>query len=414
MKIRLKRHFGLSFKDLYFNIAMFCVVTFALLESASISVPIVSMIKNPIMLLGGICILTQLGFFLKVLRKKRYFFIIAMLMLMVGFLFLSAYYNKNPKIGSSPQKDTIRLCSFWVELIFLMIWTAETGKLNKLLNFVFYYMLSLTILTDLLLFTRIKTFSDGHFETYLIGTKFTVVYFHMNLMALWYVKNKGRFRSDKKARRVIYWGMPLAFITSIWVDCMSGLLGCAVLFVLLWIMEKPIQKKLLRLTSHWMLLLAMFVSVLFPFVAESILEIPFVTFVVEDILGRNTDLTGRLNIFLAYTRQMEGHWLWGFGYGNGNIVATTLFGYANAQNALLHWTLQIGVPATLCLVTLLVMIFKQFSNIQDKSRSLPFVALIYMYIILGMVETTFSMSLFMWFGIVFLQNNDQGRISTHN
>lgn len=411
MRIKLKRHMGFSVKDMLMNIAMFCVVSFALLEHASISVKVVSMLKTPLMYMGAACIICQFFYFAKQLRKKRYFYLFAAMLLLIVMLLAAAKFNETPKLGDSPLKDTVRFELYLLELFLLMVWIAETGRSKQFLDFVFHYTLILAIISDLLMFSRVITFSDGRFETYLIGTKFSVSYIHMNLMTLWYVRSRGRFRSDKKARRVIYWGMPIALLAALRVDCISGVLGCIVLFVLLVIMDKPIQKKLLKLSSHWMLLLAMVISVLFPFVSKTILDIPAVTFVVENILGRDNKLTGRLNIFQAYAREMQEHWLWGFGYGNGNVVAVTLFGYENSQNALLHWALQVGIPATACLVLLLLLIFRQLSKSSDKSRSMPFVALIYMYIILGMIETTFSMSFIMWFAIIFVLTNErkQGR-----
>ena len=407
MKIKLKRHLGFSFKDLWMYIAMFCVISFALLEDASISVPLVSLVKTPMLYMGAACLLLQSFYFAKRLKKKRYFYIFAAILLLVGMLLVAAGCNEKPKLGDPPMKDTVRLVLYLLELFLLMIWVAETGESKKLLNFVFYYTFVLLVLTDLLLFTRIITFSNGRFETFLIGSKFTVAYYHMNLMVLWYVRNRDRLRSDKKARRVIYIGMPIAFLAAIRVDCISGVLGCLVLFVLLIIIDRPIQKKLLKLSSHWMLLLAMVISVVFPFIAKTILDLPIVTFILENILGRDNKLTGRLNIFQAYGREMQDHWLWGYGYGNGNIVSVTLFGYENSQNALLHWALQIGIPTTVCLVLVMLMIFRQLSKTSHKSRCMPFVALIYMYVILGMIETTFSMSYLLWFGAIFMLANEK-------
>lgn len=407
MKIKLKRHIGFSFKDLWMYIAMFCVVSFALLEDAGFSVPVVSFVKSPLLYMGAVSLLLQFFYLAKRLKKKRYFYIFAAVILLVAMLFVAAKCNEKPKLGDPPMKDTVRLVLYLLELFLLMIWVAETGQSRRLLNFVFYYTLVLLVLTDLLLFTRVITFSNGHFETYLIGSKFTVVYYHMNLMVLWYVRNRDRLRSDKKARRIIYIGLPIAFLTAIRVDCISGVLGCLVLFVLLMIMDRLIQKKLLKLSSHWVLLLAMVICVVFPFIAEIILDMPVVTFVLENILGRDNKLTGRLNIFQAYGREMRDHWLWGYGYGNGNIVSVTLFGYENSQNALLHWALQIGIPTTLCLVLVMLLVFRQLSKAPGKSRCMPIVALIYMYVILGMIETTFSMSYLLWLGVIFMLVNEK-------
>lgn len=407
MKIKLKRQTGVTLKDLMMLVAMFCVVSYALLEHTSISVPVVSLIKTPMMYLGAACILCQFFYFAKRLKKKRYFYLFFILLLFCVLLFISARMNERPKFGDPPLKDTIRLVLYLVELFMLMIWVAENEKSKMFLDFVFYYVLILTAVTDLLLFTRIITFTSGRFETFLIGTKFSVSYAHMNLMTLWFVRNRGRFRSDKKARRVLYWGMPIALLTIIRVDCMSGVLGCLVLFILFILMDKPGYSRMLKLNSPWVLMLAMSASVIFPFISETILNIPFVVYIVENVLGRDNKLTGRLNIFEIYSRETQDYWAWGFGYGNGNAAAANLFGYENSQNALLQWVLQIGVPATVCLVLFMLVVFRQLSRSNSKARCMPFVALIYMYIVLGMIETTFSMSLIMWFAVIFMLVNER-------
>lgn len=407
MKIKLKRQMGVTLKDLMMLVAMFCVVSYALLEHTSISVPMVSLIKTPMMYLGAACILCQFFYFAKRLKKKRYFYLFLILLLLCALLFLSARMNERPKFGDPPLKDTIRLVLYLAELFMVMVWVAENEKSKLFLDFVFYYVLILTVVTDVLLFSRIITFTSGRFETFLIGTKFSVSYAHMNLMTLWFVRNRGRFRSDKKARRIIYWGMPVALLATIRVDCMSGVLGCLVLFLLFILMDKPGYSRMLKLNSPWVLMLAMSASVIFPFISETILKIPFVVYVVENVLGRDNKLTGRLNIFEIYSRETRDYWAWGFGFGNGNAAAANLFGYENSQNALLQWVLQVGVPATACLVLFMLVVFRQLSRSNSKARCMPFVALIYMYIVLGMIETTFSMSLIMWFAVIFMLVNER-------
>ena len=407
MRLKLKRPKGISLQSILMNIAMFCVVSFALLEDASVSLPYISFIKTPLMYLGAACLLCRVFYFAKRLKKKRYFYVFLTLFLLIAMLLLAANQNDHPKLGDPPMKDTVRLILFLLELFLLMIWMAEDGQSRKLINFLFYYTLLLTGLSDILMFTGLMEFWNGGFETYLVGTKFTVIYFHMNLMVLWYVKNRERFHRDKKARRVIYWGMPVAFLTAIRVDCISGILGCLVLFILIMIMDKPIQKKLLKLSSHWALLLAMAIGVIFPFVSKTILDMPFVTYVVENLLGRDNKLTGRLNIFLAYGDRMQDNWQWGYGYGNGNVVSEALFGYANSQNAMLHWVIQIGIPATVCLVLFWLMIFRRIAKAPEKSRCMPFVALIYVYIVLGMIEITYSMIFILWFAVIFMLVNEK-------
>ena len=54
---------------------------------------------------------------------------------------------------------------------------------------------------------------------------------------------------------------------------------------------------------------------------ESIMALPAVRFVVEEILGRDATITGRTDIYRLYLNNMQDSWLWGYGFGNGNYAA---------------------------------------------------------------------------------------------
>lgn len=407
MKLRIQTRKRVSVDTLLMGITAICVCYYAFLENASISIPLISYIKMPMMYLGGICILLRLFPLLRAIRKRRYFFIFTALFLLCGMLLLTVYFNRNTRIGDSPLRSTVRLVLYLVELFFLMVWAAETGRSKFLLDFLFYGILLMTAVSDFLMFSRLVVFWDGRFETYLVGTKFSVSYFHMNLLTLWFLRNRDRLTSDRKAKRVIILGVPYLAFVSIYVDCMTGVLGCVVLLVLFLLLNTQVQRKLMRFNSPVLLTLCLLASVVFPFVAEAVVSIPAVTYFLEEVMARDTTLTGRMNIFSAFGRKMEDHWLWGYGYGNGNVVSESLFGYANAQNALLQWILQIGIPATGLLVLLMVMIFHQLYQSRNQKRSMAFVALIYVYIIMGTIETTFNMSFLLWFALIFMLVNEK-------
>ena len=101
--------------------------------------------------------------------------------------------------------------------------------------------------------------------------------------------------------------------------------------------------------------------------------------------------------------------MWGFGFGNANEASVTMFGYENVQNALLQWVLQVGFPATIGFVALMFQVFRQIHRKQlvNMNMILPLVALVYMYILLGTVETTFNMAYIMWFGMIFMLANER-------
>ena len=54
------------------------------------------------------------------------------------------------------------------------------------------------------------------------------------------------------------------------------------------------------------------------------------------------------------------------------------------------------------LVVLMLVIFRQMARFGVVKRCMPLVLLVYIYMILGTVETTFSMSFLLWLALIFM------------
>lgn len=406
MLLKIKQNNKITVERLLFEVAMICIFSYGLLEHMSMPIPEFSSVKMPLLYMGGVCILMHIFPLLGVLRKKKYFYVMAVLAMFCVGLLLSMNYSKISISGANHQRNTVRLILYLIELFLLMIWGAESGCSKHIFNFLFFYVLILTIATDFLFFTRLIVFKPGRSEYYLVGTKFSVAYFHINLLTLWVIRNRERLYSVKKAKRIIMIGIPYVVFVSIVIDCITGFLGCFVMLILFSMMKTQKRNKLIMLKSPIVLLVSLAASVLFPFIAEQIFSLPIIENIVVNLLGRSKDLTGRMNIYTAFAGALDGHWLWGYGFGNANIVSSALFGYANTQNALLQWVIQIGIPGTGLLVFLMCIIFARLKDGSAVERAVPLVFLIYLYIVLGMVETTFSMSFLMWLALIFMISAD--------
>lgn len=179
------------------------------------------------------------------------------------------------------------------------------------------------------------------------------------------------------------------------------------LVVLFLMLNTRFQRKFVRFSSPVLLWLFLIGSVVFPFLAERIVSIPVITHIVESVLERDATLTGRLGIFRTFGTKMSGQWMWGFGFGNGNAAAERLFRCANAQNAQLQWILQSGLPGILLINVLMTLIIKQLSGSSRQRQIMPLMILVYVYIIMGTVETTFNMSFFMWLACIFMHVNEK-------
>ena len=177
-RLRVLQKFSLN--GMFIFVALFCVSTYAFLEHMSICIPAFSSVKLPLMYLGFGCMITQIRTILRCVFKKKKFY---MLLALVGFCFMlviSMFANHNTSIGTSPMRNTIRLLLYLVEVFVVMIVIAETGRGAAVIRFLYWYLLILMIINDGLMFSQIITFRDGRFEGYLVGTKFSVAYLHMN------------------------------------------------------------------------------------------------------------------------------------------------------------------------------------------------------------------------------------------
>lgn len=412
MKIKIKRQHKVSFKNIAMVIALFCVASSALLEHVSIPIPAFSAVKFPLLYVGGICILTRAKLFLNTYRKKKYFFLLLTLAALCVLLLLTAYFNRDPLVGTNPMRTTVRLVLYLVELFLVAIWIAEEGRCKFAMNFLFWYVLILVAATDFLFFTRILVFNPGKYENYLVGTKFSVAYMHMNLLTLWFIRNNLQLYRPGKAKRFILLGIPLILAVAIRVNCMTGVVGCLALFLLFLLWNTRFQKNFMYFGSPVLLWGALIISVVFPFIAERIVSIPVISYVVENLFERDATLTGRLAIFRTFIPSMREHWLWGYGYGNGNAVSEWLFRCANAQNAQLQWILQAGLPVMLLLNMIMTIIIKQMAISSRQKQIMPMAILVYVYIFLGMVETTFSLSFFLWVACIFMHANEMPTTNT--
>lgn len=409
-KIRLRK--TVSLDSVFVYLALFCVSSFALLEHVSSTIPMFSRLKMPMMLVGAVCVFSQVRIIWNNVLRKRYFFVFMMLCLLSLLLLWTAFINRNPSVGDPPMTGTIRLILYLMETFFLMMVIAETGRSKGVVRFLFWYVLIIVVINDFLLFSRIITFQAGRFENFLVGTKFSVAYLHMDLLTLWVINSNKSIRAYHFSKWKVALAAAYIVAVSVRVDCMTGVMGCATLVILFLLIDSPKRRKLLPFTSPTILLMVMAGTVIFAFVVDRIMAIPAVTYLVEDVLGRDTTLTGRTNIYYMYVDRMPGHWLSGYGYGNGNEVAVSMFGYENVQNAFLQWVLQVGLLTTGALAALMVQIFRHLrrKRTRNQSRVLPLVALIYMFIILGTIETTFNMALILWFMLAYMLVNEKQRV----
>ena len=139
----------------------------------------------------------------------------------------------------------------------------------------------------------------------------------------------------------------------------------------------------------------------FVFFCDAVLNNPTVENFVVNILGKNATMSGRANIYIKVPMILTGHraWTTGFGYANSYELGRKLGGFPDTQNGILEWIWYAGVPTTIIMLVLFMVILyiskQTMARSSEKMRYM--LALLYLLTILGMVEITITQ---MYFAII--------------
>lgn len=388
-----------TISSLTFYVALFCIMTYSFCEHTTISIQAFGALKRPLLLLAGLCLFAQLKVLLKCIRKKEN---VTVLVLIVVFI-LTIVYQAISHVNLTASDIVINFSVYLLELFLLMMCAAATGREKQVFNVMFWWAFCIVIIVDLGIFTGWGVFPMGSLKSYLIGTKFSVSYAHIYLLAFFLSKTRNRSVVNQINVLLLIVYITIVFFITSKVDCNTGLIGCIIFVALVLILNASPSNALKKFGAPVLFTIILIGSALFAFASEQILSLPSVANFVVNVLHRDVTMTGRTEIYGVYLDVMKEHWLWGYGYIRSvNIFKPLFFGCANAQNALLQWITQIGILSTGILVTLFITIFKQLSKNKDLKTIMPMIALIYTFVLLGTVEITINMNFFLWMALIFM------------
>jgi len=185
-------------------------------------------------------------------------------------------------------------------------------------------------------------------------------------------------------------------IISVFVSSASGIVGS--FFLLLFII---FNKKIINvITKPLSPVLTLLFSCSFLFLFDAILNSPLVKFIIEYILGRDSTLTGRMWIYDNVFNILPGHIWTGYGHGSTYEICKKLLGVSNTQNGLIEIQVQYGILGVLLVILLIYHVFKYNRKFQNSMSNMPFMGLIYMYILLASIEITISLEFFILLSLV--------------
>lgn len=396
MRLRIKKK--LSFRKATFFLMVAMIGFYAMFEKAGLSIPQYTPLKRYILLGIFMLLMTKANVLPYYMKKRRYSRIMLALIVFTMCLFSSAYYNRRRVYGNNPLSHALNTFLFLWELYFMIMYAVEHGYMDKVIRIFYWLSLGTWILTDLVFFYVKFRYNIGFF---LIGTKFSFCYVHIYVMAFFLLDKYVRNEKPKGYIFLIALFGAYSVAAAVLADCMTGAIGI-VLFVAAWILCCKDKLNLVKLISNpAFVVLLLVLNLMITFAFEALIQMPSVYNFITSVLGRSATMTGRLNIYKDYLARTAGHMYLGYGMGNANQICLNFFGYANTQNAILEWVIQIGVAGTVALLVTIVEAFRRLSKCKNKKRMLPFALLIYVFIVMGTVEITFSFNFFFWIAIIY-------------
>lgn len=396
--MRVKTVVKIPLKRVTFYPAIVLVSMYAMLEKTYLVIERFSTYKRYMLLAAFVFILPKIPDVLKSVMKKRH---LGMFGILVAFALLSALSASKTRTlisGGRTYFITFNMLIFLAEMYCMIIYACDKGMIQDVIRIY-------TIMGWILMFVADAVFLVTRrilpIPLFLVGSKFTLIYVHIYVLAFSFLSERmsGRFRNKHFILLIIY--SAYTFAIAILAQCMTGLLGY-ILFVGVWILVDTLGVNLLySLTNATTVLLLLIANLILTFSFEAILQNPRVVSFIVDVLGRSPNMTGRLNIYRDYYRLTKDYLLWGMGAGNQNAVCVALFQYADTQNAILEWLIQLGIPATAVLMGTIVYAFRCMHRARSAPYLVPLVLLVFVFVFMGTVEITFSMNFFMWVAILY-------------
>lgn len=222
--------------------------------------------------------------------------------------------------------------------------------------------------------------------TYIFGYKFMTSYYFIFWTTLFRVR--AQQKKDKKKRDEVLYFL-LSFLTmfiSKWLYCSTAFVA-SVLLIVFPLIPKKIKKVIM--TPVFVDLTILGIGII-PFLIEQIMNIPYIQYIVTEILGETLTLTGRVKIFSSLGQIVNQRPFWGYGYGND--IVERVVGFGNAQNGFMQLMVDYGYIGV---ILFLFIIFICLRKKQFGKQLEGFYIVLYVLIICSAVEISYNYIFYM-------------------
>jgi len=336
---------------------------------------------------------------LLILRRKKidytkFYHIIPFCLIIIFSTFLNVYFNT--------RLVTSIVFSVQIILFYVIsnIIVAEEGFNNYIGSLLKLSLIVMIPVNLLIIFTFGKGIGvDGVLNLYLIGNKFSVCYLNMFTLALFYTYLNIYKKDYEDNKKIFILASILVLVICKLVDCNTGLIGCIILLSL--IIAYKYFDKLRKYIFNRYTFIIIFILISIVFVNKnSIINLPFIQFLITKVLHRSGTLTGRVQMYEIAINTMLTKPLLGFGI-NCTIIYDIL-GYGNPQNGLLKLLLDFGIIGLVCFSVLSInsLKYKKINNY----RVFGIFAFLYAMIVCCIVEININELFFLSMAVISSSN----------
>lgn len=263
----------------------------------------------------------------------------------------------------------------------LIFYCSKYGYMNMFINNLYKILCFYCIMSIL---TIIIIGSDTvELLYYFAGNKFRTGYYFILLAATYLLKYYDKIKSRYLYKiKYIFLCLFVCFVSYI-IKCSTAVVG-GMLLIILFILSDKIMGILKKasIVSVSLVIVTIVLSSL-----KAILEIPYISYFIEKVLGESLGLTGRFVIYEKLHFVIESRKIFGHGYGNyavGNVV-----GFGNAQNGMLQILVDYGLIGYIGFIVFVAYCFYKSPKINKNYINGAYI-FVYIMIFCSIIEISFN------------------------
>lgn len=359
-----------------------------------------SAVGNIISLSLGIIVFLYLLLKYKTIFKKKYLKINLIIIVFCLIALFSSMFNDFYNFDG-----TLLYILKFVNLFLFFEYSGELNKNKSIVALFFYLLLFYNILTIVMMNQTPHLAYYHNYEYPFYASKFTLSYYFMITIVLYLYAYKSSIKKKIIPKILFIYLCYLSISMASKVDCVTGVIGNIFLFIMLAIPFKPV-KNIIRNKNSIMIIMIVSSFALIIFY-DVLMNVSFVNHIVVDNFGRSVTLSGRSIVYQKipdYLFSLKGL-TFGYSYdGARRIFQEVMFissgHYAfDAQNALLEIWMYFGLIGSLVFIELTKSIYSD-SNRTHMIKNDEIYILAFIFIVLGVVEITYSFPIFLMFAII--------------